>query len=98
MRKLNAVVSGAHRGKKYAQQVSFSMIPPKGKNYYGNGYTMNVEMDDYTTPTIHYIDVSRSGTIDIEKLARVWIKDYFGNTVKDIRFLEQREVLRSAER
>ena len=86
--KLKAVVSGVRQGKGYAQNLSFSLIPPKTRDFHGNGFTMNVEMEDYTTPTIHYIDVSAAGTIDLEKLARVWIKDYYGNTVRDIRFIE----------
>ena len=93
MGKLNAVVSGAYRGKQYAIPVAFSLIPPKGKNFYGNGYTMNVEVDDYLTKSCHYVDVSNAGTIDLEKLARIWIKDYFGKTAMDIRFLDQREVM-----
>jgi len=89
MSKLNAVVSGAYMGKQYAVPIAFSLIPPKGKNFFGNGYTMNVEVDDYTTKAVHYVDVSNSGTIDLERLARIWIKDFYGNTVREIRFDRQ---------
>lgn len=100
MSKLIMVVSGQRRGKKYDLPVTFTLIPPKGLNYFGNGFTMNVEMDDYSTPSIHYVDVSYSGTVDLEKLARVWIKDYFGNTVTNIKVVQssRQGVLKSAER
>lgn len=100
MSKLIMVVSGQRRGKKYDLPVTFTLIPPKGMNYFGNGFTMNVEIDDYSTPSIHYVDVSYSGTIDLEKLARIWVKDYFGNTVTNIKVVEstQRGVLASAKR
>ena len=82
------VVSGQRRGKRYDTPVAFRLIPPKGLNYFGNGFTMTVEVDDYSTPSIHYLDVSYAGTVDLEKLARVWIKDFFGNTVTSIRVVK----------
>lgn len=101
MPKLIMVVSGQRRGKKYDLPVTFTLIPPpKGLNYFGNGFTMNVEIDDYSTPSIHYVDVSYSGTVDLEKLARIWVKDYFGSTVTNIKVVHssRQGVLKNAER
>ena len=78
---LTLVVIGEIRGTSYKTTVKFTLIPPGKRDYYGNGYYMNVEHGD----CIHYIDVRYSGTTDIDKLARLWVKDYFGNGAKEIR-------------
>ena len=79
--KLTLAVIGERRGVKFKTQVKFTLFPPDGSDYYGNGYYMDVEHDG----CIHYIDVRYSGTTDIEKLARIWIKNYFGNNVEEIK-------------
>ena len=80
MNKLKAVVSGAHRDKPYNVSTTFSLMPSKIRGV----YTLNVETKDRRVQTIHYVDVNYYKGIDLEKLARVWIADYFGNTVNDI--------------
>lgn len=85
MQKLKVLVSGTQRGRAYTTPVTFTLVPPKTRDYYGNGHYMNVDLPGSS----HYVDARYSMTTDLEKLARIWIKDYFGNTVKDIKTVEQ---------
>jgi hypothetical protein len=79
--KLTLAVIGERRGTKFKANIKFTLVPPETRDYYGNGYYMNVEHDN----CIHYIDVRYSGTTDIDKLARIWVRNYFGNNAKEIK-------------
>lgn len=91
MSKLKAVVTVKRRDKTYAQPLIFTLVAKRDRNFFGSRHTMNVEMIDYTTPAVHYVDVH--GVCELEKLARAWIQEYYGTTAKDIRIVEstQRE-------
>ena len=82
------IVAGNYRNRAFADVVNFTMIPPKGRDYQGNGYHMNVFVEGNPSAT-HYIDVRYAQTRDVEKLARIWIKDFYGNTATDIRKLDE---------
>ena len=75
------IVSGNCRGRNFADSIIFTLIPPEGHDYYGNGYYMNVEIDN----AIHYVDCRYARTTDIEKLATIWIQDFYGKNAQVIR-------------
>ena len=81
---LKLIISGSHKGHNYADVVTFKLIPPNSKDYAGNGHKMIVDMAG-NPAAIHYVDCRYSGTTDLWKLADIWIKDYYGNTVKEVR-------------
>lgn len=67
----------------FSIEVTFRLVPPTDKDYYGNGHYMTVDM-----PSNHlYVDCRYSGTTDLEKLARIWIKNYFGPNAQEVRHI-----------
>ena len=71
---IKVIVKGQRRGKTFNTKITFTLIPPTGMSYAGNGHFMSVDMPGSS----HYVDVRYSHTTDIKKLATIWIKDYFG--------------------
>lgn len=65
----------------FTTQVTFRLVPPTGKDYYGNGYYMTVDMPGNN----FYVDCRYSGTTDINKLADTWMKNYFGPNAQEVR-------------
>ena len=69
------------RGIDFTEEVTFRLIPPSDNDYYGNGHYMAVDM-----PRNHfYVDCRYAGTTDIEKLADIWVKNYFGPNAQEVR-------------
>ncbi len=65
----------------FSTVVTFRLVPPSEKDYYGNGHYMTVDMPGNN----FYVDCRYSGTTDISKLATTWIKHYFGPNAREIR-------------
>lgn len=85
MSKLKMIVTGSYRGRNYADVVTFYLTRPKR---HGLNYTMNVELDGKPA-SAHYVDVPYNRHLTMDNLAQKWIKEYYGNTVKEVRTLEQ---------
>ena len=61
-------------------------VPPEeGSNYYGTGYHMTaVPIKDDGEPDRNaaiYWDMRYAGTIDINELADIWVRDYYGGKI-----------------
>lgn len=75
------------RGKSFSEDVIFTMLPPKDDNHYGTGYYMSVDLGrpDYSP----LIDVRYEGTTDVDKLADIWIENYYGKNAKEVAEVEE---------
>lgn len=71
--RLKMVVAGHRRGDVYADVLDFRINPTKMQ--------MTVSCDNAE----HYIAYTGTHTPNIERLARMWINDFYGETTEDIR-------------
>lgn len=78
---LKIIVNGISEGENFTTDLMFTLIPPKEKTFYGNGYYMKV---DIKGNTFAWVNVRYSGKPDIKKLANQWIENYFGENAKEI--------------
>ena len=83
MGKLRMVVLGQQHGKAFKDVIRFSIVPPKGRNFWAT-CQRNVEVEGKPA-VVHYVDVPYHSTKDMEGLARSWIRDFYGQTVKEIK-------------
>lgn len=79
--KMNAIIEGHDcQDKKFAENLTFTMIPPKDNNHYGTGYYMRVERQSGND----LVDVRYERTIDVEILADRYIKNYYGKNAESV--------------
>ena len=85
MKKLKVVISVDRQNTRYKVPITFTLVPPVGPDYYGNGHHMDVHLPCYD----QLVDVRNAGTVDLEKLARIWLTAFYGDGLKDVRVLER---------
>jgi len=74
-------IKGVCNGEEFTEVVAVYLIPPKDDNHYGTGYYMRVE---WPNGRYVYVDVRYEHTRDIEKLAKLWAKGYWGKNAREI--------------
>ena len=80
---MKATVSGFNcEGKPFSGVYEFEMIPPKDGNHYGTGYYMMVRNREDKWRDL--LDVRYERTTDIEVLADIWIKSFFGKNARKV--------------
>lgn len=67
-------------GDAFETNVTFTMLPPKERSFYGTGFYMLVELGSDS----QYVDVRYEKTTDVEILADRWIKNYFGTNAEEV--------------
>ena len=70
--------------KAFETTAKFTLIPPDpGEQHYGTGCYMSVE---YGNGNDDYVDVRYARTTDIKKLAEAFIKDHWGENLREYEF------------
>ena len=81
--KMFATVSGKTcDGEDFTEELEFKMLPPEaGSRHYGTGYYMAVDM---SLSGKQLLDVRYERTTDIEKLADLFIRSWYGDNARSV--------------
>jgi len=92
---MKATVNGTTcDGRKFTEELTFTLIPPKDNNHYGTGYYMNVKQEtkDYPRQMVDWVDVRYERTTDVEILASRWIEGHYGKNAEEVtKWFEQED-------
>lgn len=80
---LKATVKGVnYEGDTFTTNITFEIIrPQQGARYYGNGCYLKIDIQGDAP---QWVDIRYSGAPDLEKLAKQWINNFFGENAKDV--------------
>lgn len=91
MESIKAIVKGQYQypdmkqPEQFKMCVEFTLYPPKeNEPHYGTGCYMGVDFSNWNDA---YVDVRYTGTKDLKKLAEMYIKNYWGDNLREYEFI-----------
>lgn len=85
MKELKVLVKGFDRWTKEAfeEEIAFELVRSSNESDYGNKHYMSVHRPKWKKQNLDdFVDVRYAGTLDLKKLAKSWLEQYFGENLK----------------